>query len=119
VEPANAATLTAALKAGKPVDVDVSGIAADSLGARRIGEIVFPIAQATVAGTVLVDDEAIMRAQLELWDSARLVAEPGGATAFAAVIMGAYKPEPGERVGVVISGANTSAVSFGALKLTG
>jgi threonine dehydratase len=114
VEPEEAPTLTAALAAGRPVDAPAGGIAADSLAPRRIGELVFPIAQQHVASVVLVADEAIGRAQQALWEGARIVAEPGGAAAFAALLCGAYRPAPDERVGVVISGGNTTAVEFGA-----
>jgi len=106
IEPERAPTLAAALKAGEPVDVDVSGVAVDSLGARRIGGLAFSIAQRYVDRVVLVSDEAILQAQRTLWDSLRLVAEPGGATATAALISGQYQAEPGERVGVLVCGAN-------------
>jgi len=112
VEPEGAPTLHAALAAGRPVDVGVSGVAADSLGATRIGEHVFPIALRHVERVVLVEDEAIRAAQRRLWDVLRLVVEPGGATAFAALTSGRYRPQPGERVGVILCGANTSAVDF-------
>ncbi len=112
VEPEGAPTLFAALKAGCPVDAPAGGIAADSLAPRQVGRLMFPLAQAYVARAVLVTDEAIRRAQKSLWDVARLVAEPGGAAALSALLSGAYVPAPNERVGVVISGANTTAVSF-------
>jgi threonine dehydratase len=112
VEPELAPTLTAALAAGRPVDADAGGIAADSLAPRRVGEQVFPIARAHVAEVVLVTDGSIRNAQEALWSTARVVAEPGGAAALAAVLSGRYRPEPGERVGIVISGGNTVAVSF-------
>ncbi|HEY6098129.1 MAG TPA: threonine/serine dehydratase [Anaeromyxobacter sp.] len=113
VEPGTAPTLTRALAAGKPVDAEAGGIAADSLAPRRVGELMFPIARAHVARVVLVADAAIRRAQEALWESLRVVAEPGGAAAFAALLDRAYVPEPGERVGVVVSGGNTTAVDFG------
>ncbi len=113
VEPAGAPTLTAALAAGRPVDAATGGLAADSLAPRRVGELMFPIARAYVDRVALVEDEAIRAAQSALWDRARVVAEPGGAAAFAALLCGAYRPAPEERIGVVISGANTSAVDFG------
>lgn len=113
VEPETAPTLTRALAAGKPVDAEAGGIAADSLAPRRVGELMFPIARAHVARVVLVADAAIRRAQEALWESLRLVAEPGGAAAFSALLDRAYVPEPGERVGVVVSGGNTTAVDFG------
>ncbi len=112
VEPFAAPTLTRALEAGHPVDAEAGGLAADSLAPRRIGERVFPIAKAFVQGTVLVTDEAIRQAQVTLWCTLRLVAEPGGAAAFSALTSGAYTPRHGERIGVVISGGNTTAVDF-------
>lgn len=112
VEPFAAPTLTRALKAGHPVDAEAGGLAADSLAPRRIGERVFPIVKALVHGTALVADEAIRRAQEVLWDSLRIVAEPGGAAAFAGLLSGAYRPQSGERVAAIISGGNTTAVNF-------
>ncbi|HEY2070495.1 MAG TPA: threonine/serine dehydratase [Rhizomicrobium sp.] len=112
VESEASPTLERALAAGKPVDAPVGGLAADSLAPRRIGENVFPIAQAHVERVVLVTDDEIRAAQKALWGGARLVAEPGGATAFAAIHSGRYKPAAGERVGIVISGGNTVAVDF-------
>ena len=113
VEPETAPTLTRALAAGKPVDAEAGGIAADSLAPRRVGELMFPIARAHVARVVLVADAAIRRAQEALWEGLRVVAEPGGAAAFSALLSGAYVPAPGERIGVLISGGNTTAVDFG------
>lgn len=113
VEPESAPTLTVALKAGRPVDAPAGGIAADSLAPRRVGELMFPIARSHVARVVLVSDEAIRRAQDALWSAVRIVAEPGGAAAFAALLSGAYTPAAGERVGVVVSGGNSTAVDFG------
>ncbi|HEY7539484.1 MAG TPA: threonine/serine dehydratase [Methylomirabilota bacterium] len=112
VEPMAAPTLTEALKAGRPVDAPAGGIAADSLAPRRVGELMFPIARAHVARVALVSDEAIRRAQDALWSTVRIVAEPGGAAAFAALLSGAYTPAAGERVGVVVSGGNSTAVDF-------
>jgi threonine dehydratase len=112
VEPEKAPTLTRALEAGYPVDVEVSGIAADSLGARRVGELVFPIIRRHVKQTVLVPDEAILEAQYRLWTTLRVVAEPGGAAALAALTSGAYVPSVRERVGVLICGGNTAVVNF-------
>ena len=112
VEPEAAPTLTAALAAGRPVDAPAGGIAADSLAPRRVGELMFPLARAHVERVALVTDEAIQRAQQALWDTLRIVAEPGGAAAFAALHSGAYRPAPDERVGIVISGGNTAAVDF-------
>ena len=113
VEPEAAPTLTRALEAGKPVDAPAGGLAADSLAPRRVGELMFPIAQAHIARVLLVSDAAIRGAQDALWATLRVVAEPGGAAAFAALSSGAYVPAPGERVGVVVSGGNTTAVDFG------
>jgi threonine dehydratase len=106
VEPERAPTLERALKAGEVIDVETSGVASDSLGARRAGDLMFPIAQKFVSQAVLVSDDHIIEAQKTLWQSLRLVAEPGGATALAALLSGAYKPRPGERVGVVLCGSN-------------
>ena len=113
VEPELAPTLARALDAGHPVDVDVNGIAADSLGARQIGTHVFPVAQRHVEKVVLLEDAQIRAAQEALWDKLRIVVEPGGAAAFAAILSGRYSLRPGERVGVVMSGGNTVAVDFG------
>jgi threonine dehydratase len=113
VEPEAAPTLDMARKAGKPVDAPAGGIAADSLAPRQVGQMMFPIAEAHVAEVVLVPDEAIRKAQQELWRALRLVAEPGGAASFAALLTGRYKPKPGERVGVLLCGGNTAAVDFG------
>jgi threonine dehydratase len=112
VEPEASPTLSRALAAGRPVDAETGGIAADSLAPRRIGELVFPIAQAQVDRVVLVSDAAIVAAQRALWDVIRVVAEPGAAAPFAALLSGAYVPAPGERIGVVVSGANTTAAEF-------
>lgn len=113
VEPEEAPTLTRALEAGKPVDAPAGGLAADSLAPRRVGELMFPIAQAHIARVLLVSDAAIRLGQDALWATLRVVAEPGGAAAFSALLSGAYVPAPGERVGVVVSGGNTTAVDFG------
>jgi len=107
VEPARCPTLHAALAAGEPVDVPVGGVAADSLGARRLGRICFDIARRTGLRSVLVDDDAITAARSLLWEELRVTAEHGGATALAALAAGAYRPASGERVAVVISGGNT------------
>ena len=112
VEPEQAPTLTRALEAGRPVDAEAGGIAADSLAPRRVGELVFPIIQRYVQTTVLVSDDAIRDAQRRLWQTLRVVAEPGGAAALAALTSRRYVPEQGERVGVLICGANTTAVDF-------
>ena len=112
VEPEAAPTLTRALDAGRPVDAEASGIAADSLAPRRVGERMFPIARAHVHRVVLVSDDDIRAAQRTLWDKLRVVAEPGGAATFAALLSGRYQPAPGERVCVLICGGNTVAVDF-------
>lgn len=110
VEPLLAPTLSEALKAGKPVDAPAGGIAADSLAPRRVGDWLFPILRALVDRVVLVSDEEIRSAQNTLWNALRVVAEPGGAAAFAALQSGAYEPEANERVGVIVSGGNTTWV---------
>src|ERR1700687_3274245 len=124
VEPEAAPTLAAALAAGPPgaraaalapgrsVDAPAGGIAADSLAPQRVGELMFPIARAYVERVALVSDEAIRNAQQALWEAVRIVVEPGGAAAVAALLCGAYRPAPEERVGIVISGGNTTAVDF-------
>jgi threonine dehydratase len=109
VEPEDAPTLHRALEAGRPVDAPAGGVAADSLAPRRVGALMFPIAQAHVDRVVLVSDAAIRRAQEALWQAVRVVAEPGGAAALAALIAGVYTPRSGERIGVLISGGNTTA----------
>jgi threonine dehydratase len=112
VEPESAPTLARALEAGRPVDADAGGIAADSLAPRRVGELMFPIAQKFVQQVVLVSDVQIRDAQQLLWKSARIAAEPGGAAALAALTSGIYRPQNGERVGVLVCGGNTTAVDF-------
>lgn len=112
VEPVRAPSLAAALDAGKPVDVEVGGIAVDSLGARRIGQLAFTVAQSYVERVALVEDDAIREAQRQLWELLRTVAEPGGATALAALTSGSYQPEPDERVGVLVCGGNTDLRQF-------
>jgi threonine dehydratase len=114
VEPLASPTLTKALEAGHPVDAEAGGLAADSLAPRRVGEKVFPIVQQYARQTVLVSDDAIANAQAQLWRSLRIVTEPGGAAAFSAILSGAYKPAPGDRVAVIVSGGNTAAVNFDA-----
>jgi threonine dehydratase len=112
VEPELSPTLSKALEAGRPVDAEAGGIAADSLAPRRIGELVFPIVRRYLDRVLLVSDAEIREAQVTLWNQLRVVAEPGGAAAFAALLSGRYRPRPGERVGVVVSGGNTVAVDF-------
>lgn len=106
VEPETSCALHAALAAGGPVDVEVSGVAANALGARRIGEICYGLAQAQGSESVLVPDAAIIDAQALLWRGLRQLVEPAGATALAALLCGAYVPEPGERVAVLVCGGN-------------
>ncbi|HEU5383162.1 MAG TPA: threonine/serine dehydratase [Ktedonobacteraceae bacterium] len=106
VEPERTPTMAQALKTGEPVDVSVSGIAVDSLGAKRVGSLAFALVKRSVDQIVLVSDEHIRFSQQALWNDVRVVAEPGGATALAALLSGAYQPGPGERVGVVICGGN-------------
>lgn len=108
VEPEGSRCLSAALEAGAPVDVPVESIAADSLGARNCGPRVFQVAQRHVERVVLVPDEAIREAQRRLWRSLRVAVEPGGAAALAALVSGRYVPAPGERVGVLLCGANVA-----------
>ncbi|MBN9536863.1 MAG: threonine dehydratase [Alphaproteobacteria bacterium 65-37] len=111
VETEGTPTLHEALKAGKPVDVAISGIAADALGASRIGAPNFEIARKLVRDSVLVNDDAVRAAQRALWDELRVVAEPAGATGLAALICGAYRPVAGEHVATLICGANTDPAS--------
>jgi threonine dehydratase len=113
VEPERCPTLHAALEAGEPVDVEVGGVAADSLGAKRAGLIGFQIARAYVDRVVLVPDDAIVEAREALWDDARLAAEPGAAAPLAALMAGAYEPGPDERVGLVVCGANADPADLG------
>jgi threonine dehydratase len=113
VEPVGAPTLTRALQAGRPVDAETGSIAIDSLAPRRVGEKTFGVIKNLVRQVVLVTDDAIRNAQDLLWQTLRLVGEPGGCAALAAVLSGEYSPGPGEIVTIVISGANTTAVDFG------
>jgi threonine dehydratase len=112
VEPAACNALHAALAAGRPADVTPSGYAVDSLGASRVGALVFPIAQQAVDHVALVEDADIARAQGWLWNKLRLITEPGGATALAALLSGAYAPAAAERVGIIVCGANTDPATF-------
>lgn len=107
VEPETAPTLHAALAAGRPVEVAVSGVAADSLGARRIGDIAYAVATRAGVSSVLVTDDDVVVARRELWERYRIVVEHGAAAAYAALTAGIYVPAPGERVAVVLCGANT------------
>jgi threonine dehydratase len=106
VEPQGSRALHAALQAGGPVDVEVDSVAADSLGARNTGALVHSICSRAVDHVALVADEAIRDAQALLWREHRMATEPGGAAALAALISGAYKPRSGERIGVLLCGAN-------------
>ncbi|TMJ35045.1 MAG: threonine/serine dehydratase [Alphaproteobacteria bacterium] len=112
VEPLTCNVLHASLAAGKRVTVTPSGIAADSLGASFAGELMFPLAQKFIERVTLVADEEIRIAQRWLWDHARIITEPGGATAFTALLSGAYRPQKDERVCVVLCGSNTDPLTF-------
>ena len=111
-EPELAPTLTYALRSGHPIDSPAGGIAADSLAPKRVGELMFPIAQRSVNSVILVSDDDIRQAQQILWDSLRLVVEPGGAAAFAVLTSGKYVPAYAERIAVILCGGNTNAVNF-------
>lgn len=113
VEPDAAPTLTRALASGRPVQAEAGGIAADSLAPKQVGALMFPIAQRYVERVILVSDAAIQGAQQILWNTLRIVTEPGGAAACAALFFGHYTPRADERVGVVLCGGNTTAVDFG------
>ena len=112
VEPEAAPTLTRALAAGHPVEAEAGGIAADSLAPKKVGELMFPLAQRYAERVLLVNDEDIRAAQGRLWDTLRVVTEPGAAAPFAALLSRRYQPRAGERVGIVVSGGNTTAVNF-------
>ena len=112
VEPDGSRALHAALEANAPVDVSVKSIAANSLGAKRVGELNFKIARRFVSSVVLVTDSAITHAQRRLWADVSVIAEPGGAAAFAAIASGAYRPEQDERVGVLVCGANADPAAL-------
>lgn len=112
IEPMNAPTLTRALETGPNTEVDVSGVAANALGARQIGRICYDLAKEQSLKTVLVTDEAIMIAQRALWREARQLVEPAGATALAALMSGVYRPEKDEKVAVLLCGANVAPDPF-------
>jgi threonine dehydratase len=113
VESDGAPTLQAAFAAGRPVDAPAGGIAADSLAPKRVGDLAFPIIQAHVEPeVVLVTDDEIRQAQAALWNVLRIVAEPGGAAAFAALLSRRYRAAAGERIAVLVCGGNTTAVDF-------
>lgn len=112
VEPERCPTLHTALEAGEPVDVEVGGVAADALGAARAGRHGFEAARRYVEQVVLVPDESIERARHVLWQDAKIAAEPGGATALAALLTGAYEPGSDERIGVIVCGANADPATL-------
>ena len=114
VEPEGSRCLHAALAAGRPVDVEVHSVAADSLGARRVGDLPFGLASRFVDHVALVSDAQIVEARQHLWDEWRIAGEAGGVAAFAALRSGAYRPQPGERVGVLLCGGNVDPVLLGA-----
>lgn len=118
VEPETCNALHASLAKGERVTVTPSGIAADSLGASFAGELMFPLAQEYIERVALVMDEEIRMAQRWLWDHARIITEPGGATAFAALLSGAYRPHKDERVCVVLCGSNTDPLTFSKAMIT-
>ena len=107
-----AARAAMALHAGAPVDAPAGGVAADSLAPKQVGRLMFPLAQQYVDAALLVSDEAIVEAQHALWKNLRIVVEPGGAAALAAVLSGVFETKPGQRIGIVLCGANTSAVQL-------
>ena len=112
VEPETSCALKAALGAGEPVEVEVAGVAADSLGARSVGRLMFPLAQDFVDEALTLPDDAIVAAQRRLWETLRIVAEPGGATALAALLSSAYVPKTDEKVGVLVCGGNADLSVF-------
>ncbi|MER8726498.1 threonine/serine dehydratase [Mesorhizobium sp. M0904] len=112
VEPEGAPTLHRAFAAGRPVDAPAEGVAADSLAPKRVGEMMFPIAEAFVERSILVGDDDIIAAQAALWDRVRIISEPGGAAAFAALLSGRYAPARGEHVAVLVCGANANPAKF-------
>ena len=117
VEPFNAPTLTQALEHGPQTTVEVSGLAANALGAKQAGRICYDLARVTNTGCVNVEDAAIAEAQHRLWSALRLVVEPAGAAALAALLSGAYRPQKGERLAVLLCGANPAVSPFGPAKL--
>jgi len=114
VEPERIPTLRAALAAGRPVPVPVSGVAADALGATQLGDLAYEILSRSRLRSVLVTDDAIVAARRTLWEEHRLVAEHAGSTAYAALLSGGYVPEPGERVAIVVCGSNTDPATLAA-----
>jgi threonine dehydratase len=114
VEPEGSPSYARARDAGMPVDIETGGLAADSLGCRRVGSIGFGIAQSFVTDALVVPESAIRRAQRMLWEELRIVAEPGGAVALAALLDRSYVPVPGERVGIIVCGGNTDPAALSA-----
>ncbi len=112
IEPEACPTLYNARRAGHPVDITPGGVAMDALGARRIGDIPFAITSDYVTDAILITDDAIRSAQQRLWDDLRLVVEPSGATALGAILAEAYRPADGERIGIVLCGANIALPTF-------
>lgn len=112
VEPERCPTLRSAMEAGRPVDVAVSGVASDSLGARRLGDLAFAAQEREAPTSVLVTDEEIVQARSMLWSQYRVPSETGAAAAYAALLSGRYVPEDGDRVAVVICGANTDPATL-------
>jgi threonine dehydratase len=108
VEPSTVPTFAEAVAAGEPVDVPVSGVAVDSLGATRLGAIAWEVAGRTGVRSVLVEDADVVAARRLLWERHRLVVEHAAASVIAALLSGAYRPGPGERVAAVLCGANTA-----------
>ena len=114
LEPVGSPTLHAARAAGEPVDVAVSGLAADALGARRIGQIAWAVSQQHVVASHLLPEDAIRAAQLQLWTDLRLAVEPAAALPLAALRCGAVRPAADERVALVLCGANFDAATLSA-----
>ena len=112
IEPEKAPTLHDSMAAGDRVVVEVGGIAADALGSRQVGEMMFAIAQKYVSECILVDEDSIVKAQQMLWDKLRIVAEPAGVVPIAALISGRYVPQPGEKVGVLVCGGNVDLANW-------
>jgi threonine dehydratase len=112
VAPARCPTLHRAMAEGRPVDVEVGGVAADSLGARRLGELAFSAVQDEPPVSVLVSEEEILEARHRLWEDYRIASEHGAATAYAALTSGRYAPADGERIAVIVCGANTDVTTL-------
>ncbi|EST33067.1 hypothetical protein N566_19710 [Streptomycetaceae bacterium MP113-05] len=118
-EPEHCRALNAAIEAGAAVDVPVRSVAADALGARHATPMALDWAQRADAVSVLVPDDAIVAARQSLWDDRRVAVEHAAATAYAALRTGAYRPAPGEKVCVVLCGANTDPSDLGSPSVTG